>query len=614
MTRPAGIRSLGRLLMLLLLLGYGDAAVRAAVSPGIQETVSTDKITLNFQEADIRALINTVSQITGKNFIVDPRVKGKVTLISGDKLNVAQVYAVFLSVLQVHNFAAVKAEDGIVKIVPLGLVKQSPTPISFGTPRPHGDVQITQVYKLKHGSVQEMVPILRPLLPPTSHFAAYTASNTLVFTDTAANIKRILKIIRRIDQPQTKGNIYVVYLRYAKATDLVKLLGKILTSKQKAAGPRAKNRPFSVQAEETTNALVVQAPEDDFVFIRDLIDKLDIRRAQVFIEVLIAEVSTDKAQNLGVRWQFGDTNPATGETTGSTGFSDVTGGLTLGYLRSFVEDLSGATVPGLQVVLSALQTDSNTNILSTPNLLTLDNEAAEIVVGQEVPFITGQYTTTATSTTTTTGTGTGTGTGTTTTAAVNPFQTIQRKKVGLKLKITPQINADNSMRLEIEQELSSISPIVVKGAADLITNTRSIKATVMVDDGQIIVLGGLINDDLKDTIEWVPVLGKIPLLGALFRKKSKTAVKTNLMVFLRPQVIRTKTDLAGHTKQKYRHMQELEKKSHPDSKHLLYGTKNPVLPDIDPLPNHKKSTKEGPKEKNTQIERRDESTGEDEDF
>jgi len=611
-TRPAGIRSLGRLLMLLLLLGYGDAAVQAAVSPGIQETVSTDKITLNFQEADIRALINTVSQITGKNFIVDPRVKGKVTLISGDKLNVAQVYAVFLSVLQVHNFAAVKAEDGIVKIVPLSLVKQSPTPTSFVTPRPRGDVQITQVYKLKYGSVQEMVPILRPLLPPTSHFAAYAASNTLVFTDTAANIKRILKVIRRIDQPQTEGNLHVVYLRYAKATDLVKLLGKILASKQKAAGPRAKTRPFSVQAEETTNALVVHAPDDDFVFIRDLIDKLDIRRAQVFIEVLIAEVSTDKAQNLGVRWQFGDTNPVTGETTGSTGFSDVTGGLTLGYLRSFVEDLSGTTVPELQVVLSALQTDSNTNILSTPNLLTLDNEAAEIVVGQEVPFITGQYTTTATSTTTTTDTDTGTGTATT--AAVNPFQTIQRKEVGLKLKITPQINADNSMRLEIEQELSSISPVVVEGAADLITNTRSIKATVMVDDGQIIVLGGLMNDDLKDTIEWVPVLGKIPLLGALFRKKSKTAVKTNLMVFLRPKVIRTKTDLAGHTKQKYRQMQELEKKSHPDSKHLLYGTKNPVLPDIDPLPNQEKSTKEGPKEKNTRVERRDESTGEDEDF
>ncbi|HEC13864.1 MAG TPA: hypothetical protein ENI80_11590 [Acidiferrobacteraceae bacterium] len=546
-------------------------ANKAANSPG----GNADLITLNFQNADIRALIATVSQLTGKNFIIDPRVKGKVTLISGDKLNINQVYNVFLSVLSVHNFAAVDTGDGVTKIVPVSIVKQSPTPTSFTLPPPLGDTFITQVYQVKHGRVQDMVPVLRPLLPPTSHFAAYATSNTLVFTDTTANVRRVLKVLEQIDQPMKSSDIHVVYLKYAKAVDMVKILNGVLTAKQKANPKKTKAVTLNVQGDETTNALVIQAPEGDFTLIQEVIDKLDIRRAQVFIEVLIAEVTTDKAQDIGVRWEFGDDNIVNGQTTGNTGFSDVTGGLTLGYLKSFVTDLGGNLIPELQVVLSALRTDSNTNILSTPTLLTLDNETAEIVVGQEVPFVTGQFTTANTSTTTST-TGT-TGTAGTSTTSVNPFQTIQRKKVGLKLKIKPQINQDKSLSLEIEQELSSISTKNIEGASDLITNTRSIKATVMVDDSRIIVLGGLMTDELQDTVEWVPILGKIPVLGALFRKKSKKAVKTNLLVFLKPMIIRSQSDLDGYTAEKYKYMRDAERNSNPNSKYLLYGSRPPVL-------------------------------------
>mgnify|MGYP002278021318 CR=1 FL=1 len=549
-------------------------ANKAANSPG----GNADLITLNFQNADIRALIATVSQLTGKNFIIDPRVKGKVTLISGDKLNINQVYNVFLSVLSVHNFAAVDTGDGVTKIVPVSIVKQSPTPTSFTLPPPLGDTFITQVYQVKHGRVQDMVPVLRPLLPPTSHFAAYATSNTLVFTDTTANVRRVLKVLEQIDQPMKSSDIHVVYLKYAKAVDMVKILNGVLTAKQKANPKKTKAVTLNVQGDETTNALVIQAPEGDFTLIQEVIDKLDIRRAQVFIEVLIAEVTTDKAQDIGVRWEFGDDNIVNGQTTGNTGFSDVTGGLTLGYLKSFVTDLGGNLIPELQVVLSALRTDSNTNILSTPTLLTLDNETAEIVVGQEVPFVTGQFTTANTSTTTsTTGTTGTTGTAGTSTTSVNPFQTIQRKKVGLKLKIKPQINQDKSLSLEIEQELSSISTKNIEGASDLITNTRSIKATVMVDDSRIIVLGGLMTDELQDTVEWVPILGKIPVLGALFRKKSKKAVKTNLLVFLKPMIIRSQSDLDGYTAEKYKYMRDAERNSNPNSKYLLYGSRPPVL-------------------------------------
>jgi general secretion pathway protein D len=643
----------------LLLTPITGAQYTAPGKPSAAAPAQGDQITLNFQDVDIRALINTVSEVSGRNFIVDPRVKGKVTLVSGGPLDAEQIYNVFLSVLEVHNFSAVPS-GSVIKIIPSNIVKQQPTPTVYSDTAGTSDDQVTQVYQLKHASVQDLVPILRPLLPPTSHFAAHAPTNTLVFTDTRANVQRLLDIITRVDIPDRRtsihvvylkhaqassmapvleqltvgmarqgdpkapsrnltvqgddatnaliinapdaefqllqavidqldierpdvGDVHVVYLRYAKASELVELLNQISRRETAATDAQqgARAAEVVVQADDATNALVIHAKEDNFRTMKSVIDRLDVRREQVFVETIIAEVSATKASDLGVEWQFRDTNTPTGETTGSTNFSDITGGLTLGYLNNLVESVTGAIVPDLSVVLRALRTDANTNILSTPNLLTLDNETAEIVVAQEVPFVTGQFTTnvdTGTAVTTTPDTGDGAAV---TQNLINPFQTIERKDVGLTLQITPQINEGNTIRLEINQEISNVSQQPVEGATDVVTDKRMITATVQVDDGQIIVLGGLIRDDVVDSVEWVPILGKIPVLGALFRRKSKETRKINLMVFLRPKIIRSNTDIAGFTRDKYGYIQDLERSSQQDTKMMIQGGQPTVLPDID---------------------------------
>jgi len=614
-----------------------------------------DSITLNLQDVDIRALINMISQVTEKNFLVDSRVKGKVTLVSGQKLNAEQIYQVFLSVLEVHQLAAVDS-GGIIKIIPKNIVKQQPTPTSFTSNLKPGDQQLTQVYQLKHGAVQDLLPILKPLLPPTSHFAPHVSTNTLVFTDTAANIERILSIIAKLDQPARRSEIHVVYLKFAQASEMVQILTQLASGMRKTADPKQKRAPsdltvqaddnlnaliiqspvsefqllravidqldiarpdegnihvvylkhataadlvdilnnvvstrvsaakdakplassVSIQAEESTNALVIRAADDEFRTLRNVIDKLDLKRQQVFVETIIAAVQANKAADLGVEWQGLYSPDGGGEISGETSFSDIEGGLAVGFINQLVGNIFGNIVPDLQVVLRALRSDSNTNILSTPNLLTLENETAEIVVGQEVPFVTGQFST-DTGATTTTAPGDGSGTATT---SVNPFQTIERKNVGITLRITPQINEGDNIRLEIEQEVSNVNTTTVAGAADLITDTRSIKATVQVDDGKIIVLGGLIQDDFQDTVEWVPILGKIPLIGALFRRKNKKAVKTNLMIFLRPKIIREHRDISGFTQKRYEKLQKSEEASQPDTKRMIHGETVPVLPDV----------------------------------
>lgn len=596
-----------------------------------------DIVTLNFQGADINALISLVSQVTGRSFIVDPRVKGKVTLVSGAGLPADRLYEIFLSVLEVSNFAAVPSGD-VIKILPKNLVKQHPTRTDENPG--DSDEQITHIVTLEHASVNELLPILRPLLPPTDHIAPHAGSNTLILTGTAANISRTLSMIERMDKEQRGVEIRVIYLKYADATKLSQIIGQTLTSinteNARSGQPQVS---VSVQVDEGLNALVVQAPENEFPVIQALIDQLDIdrpevadthviylkfaqatelvtllsglqqpaqqdetgavarpevtiqadepmnalvikadikafedirsvvaqldiRRAQVFVETIIAEVSVSKEAEIGVDWS-GNKRTRDGEDVSfSTGFGDSSGGFQLGYIDRFFTNLSGAIVPNLNVVLSALRGDGNTNIISTPNLLTLNNESAEIVVGQEVPFVTGNFTSTASTTT-------NTNDGNNNTGVVNPFQTIERKDVGLTLRITPQINDGDTIRLEIEQEISSVSPTVVQGAADLITDTRSINATVQVDDQQVIVLGGLIRDDASDTHQWVPFLGKIPVLGALFRKKTKNSAKTNLMVFMRPKIIRTPEDLALLTEERYEFIRNEEAESQPDTRRLL---------------------------------------------
>ncbi|MEA1890216.1 MAG: secretin N-terminal domain-containing protein [Pseudomonadota bacterium] len=528
-------------------------------------------LSLNFQDADIRAVINTVSQITGKNFIIDPRVKGKVTLVSGRNLDPDTIYKVFLSVLDVHNIVAIDS-NGLTKLIPKAVAKQSPTPTSFGKPELLGDEQITEIYKLKHGSVRDIVPILKPLLPPTSHFAAHGPSNTIILTDTASNIQRILAIIEKLDLEESVGDTRVIYLRHAQAKNVAALLTDLISSYQKSGDSKLKAK-VSIQPHEATNALVIHAEEQEMQVIRKIIAQVDIRRAQVFVEAIIAEVSEDRLGQLGISWDGTNVN-SNGQFSGATEYDIGSGGLRLGFLSGFLTNLTGVRVPEFQLVLHALRSDNESNVLSTPNLLTLDNEEAEIRVAQEVPFITGQFTTNVTTAQPAPPAGQPG-------AIVNPFQTIERKDVGLILKIKPQINEGSTVRLEISEELSNISPTRIAGASDLITNKRIVKSTVVVDDGQTIVLGGLILDDLSNTVDGVLGLSNVPFIGGLFRTKQKKLRKINLMLFIKPTIVRSKSDLVGFTERKYGAMRELQIDANSRSEYLIRDLKPTVMPPLD---------------------------------
>jgi len=594
-------------------------------------------ITLNFADADISTVIEAVSKFTGQNFIVDPRVKGKVTIISQRPMNADQVYQVFLSVLKVHGFAAIPGPD-VVKIVPDVNAKQDAIDTLSGARSDTGDELITQIIEVRHVDANQLVPILRPLVPQRGHLAAVPSSNVIIIADTAANIARLTEIIHRIDtvsgdeielvplqhasateivrilnqldrsNPKTPGgqpkmvaddrtnsillsgdrttrlrlkaliahldtpleiggNTHVVYLRNAVAKDLVPVLTGI--SKNVAQGKKAPATSTSdvvIQADEGTNSLVISAPPEVFRSLKVVISQLDVRRAQVMVEGIIAEVSTDKSRELGVQWAVDGRDG--GNAIGLINFSLGTPIASLANLASPPNPV-GLTVGAgnftgtnkIAALLSALAGDSHTNILSTPTLVTLDNEEAQIVVGQNVPFVTGSYA--------------NTGGGTT---PANPFTTIQRQDVGLTLKIKPQINEGDAIKLDVTQEVSSIAPSAA--ASDIITNKRSIKTSVLVDDGQVVVLGGLIKDDLLQTEQKVPGLGDIPLLGWLFRYEKTQKIKTNLMVFLHPIILKDKRSMQGLTSEKYNYIraQQLEMKE--KGLRLMDDKEEPVLPEM----------------------------------
>lgn len=595
------------------------------------------QITLNLENVDIRVLINTVAEVSGKNFIVDPRVKGKVSVISGGTLNPDQLYDVFLSILEVHNYATVDSGN-VIKVLPSNVIKQRPTPLLFSPSSETNDAQVTQIIQLKHASVQDLVPIIRPLIPPNSHFAPHVPSNSVVLTDTLANIQRILQIIRKIDVPNTRSNISVVNLNFAKASELAATLTQLITS---TADPKeaGSNGKVSIQAFDAINSLVISAPDEQFDKIQALIDELDIerevegnvnviplkhakaedlasilkdltsntakgavseftvqadeasnslivkasgtqlktvqsvvekldkRRAQVFVETIIAEVSLDQSASLGINWSVGggiNGTPGTPATDSSSAVAAVAGrgnlidrdrpylpAATVGSNQAFALGSAGYNYSildlgryQLDIILNAIASDSNSNILSTPTILTLDNEEAEIVVGQEVPFVTGSFNN-GFNNNSTNGNTNGNAVG-------NGFQTIERRDVGISLKIKPQINDGDTIQLEVLQETSSISNIAIEGVpGGVVTNRRSIEAVVQVDDGQIVALGGLISDDIQDTVSKIPFLGDLPIIGNLFRTKSKRAIKRNLMVFLKPHIIRSPSELAQFSKSKY---------------------------------------------------------------
>ena len=560
-------------------------------------------LTLNLNNADIRVLINTVSEMTGKNFIVDPRVKGKVTVISSSPSNRDHIYEIFLSVLKVHGFAVVPSGD-IDKIVPNTIAKQDNIRTVTDTQTHRTDETVTRVVAVKHVMASQLVPILRPLMPQQAHLGVHADSNTLIISDSIANMERVISIIRRIDrlgsneieiialehanaadlvqvltslrntakkgqappgqQPilvadprtnsillggnpdlrlelraliahldtpiATEGHTEVVYLRYAQAKDLVTVLQGIGTKqleaeKEAKAAPQAKSQ-FDIQADEATNALVITAPPAIMRSLKRVINQLDIRRAQVYIEAVIAELTDEKTVQLGIEWQT--------STPSTNGFFAGTDHTVDGDLSINSFNLGYISGGSLRALVQAYVGDTDTNFLSTPFLLTLDNEKASIHVGQNVPF----------QTTTSSGD-----------SSSNPFTTFERHDVGLKLTVTPQINEGDTIKLEIEQEVSEVGPSVEGG---LTTTKRTLETTILVDDKQTIVLGGLIKDNLTESISKVPLLGDIPVLGLLFRNTSNELKKTNLMVFLRPEIIRSQHTSLHLTNSKYNYIKGLQ--------------------------------------------------------
>ncbi|WP_230412111.1 type II secretion system secretin GspD [Undibacterium hunanense] len=610
---------------------------------------------LNFVGADIESVIKAIGHYTGTTFIIDPRVKGQINLVSETPLTKDQAFKLLTSTLRLQGYAVVTA-DGYSKVVPESDAKLQPGPTQTMHAEKNesakGDQVATQIYKLNYESAANVVTILRPLISPNNTINGNPGNNTVVITDYADNLKRLNKIIaaldvpasvdmdiipiknaiasdvaalinkimdsgtgadptravlmsdprsnslllrassvaranqikslvEKLDQPSsTPGNVHVVYLKNAEAEKLAQTLRSIVTGDTSSSrssssvsnfgsSANGTNSPLAssntsgiggasttpslptsststsstggggaagyIQADTATNTLIITASEPVYRNLRSVIDQLDARRAQVYVEALIVEITADKANELGVQW-MGLSGDSTSNYRVGGGTSFSTAGNNLLTLAAGNATTTGSVLPGkglslgifkqingqlgLGALAHVLQTDGNANVLSIPNLVTLDNEEANIIVGKNVPLITGQFTT-----------------ATSGTAGANPFQTIERKNVGLKLRVKPQISEGGTVKLAIYQEVSSIDDTT--NVSGIITKERSISTNVLVDDGQIIALGGLIEDSTTDGVEKVTGLGDIPILGNLFKYQSTKRGKTNLMVFLRPTVIRS---------------------------------------------------------------------------
>jgi general secretion pathway protein D len=648
-------------------------ALLLAIGTVPQAAWAQGSITPNYKDADLSQIIEAVSAVTGKNFIVDPRVKAQVTMLSSTPMSPAAFYEAFLSILQVHGFVAVPSGDTI-KIIPDANARQIPANDLPGRVSATSDEIVTQVVAVKNVSAAQLVPILRPLIPQYGHLAAYPASNMLIISDRASNVNRVMRIIQRIDQqgdesvdvvqlqhasaaevvriinslyaggaagaegagmPQVKviadertnsvlvsgeasqrlrlktlvahldtplqsgGDTQVRYLKYADAEKLAQKLREQIQGIAAAAMPAGAaggaaaaptlsssggDKSVTIWAEPQTNALVVTAPPKVMRSVMAIVDRLDIRRAQVLVEAILVEMSADKAMDLGVNWLIADTD-SNGKSLPAGGFVQPVDGTGIGQIIQGVLDPeaiaglpSGLTMGLGQIVnggtswaavIRAVGGMGNTNIIATPSIVTLDNEEAEIKIAQEVPFVTGQYTSQGIP-----------GTG----GQVNPFQTIQREEVGNILKITPQINEGSSVLLKISQEASSIAASSQQVSTnDLITNKRTITTNVMVEDGGIIVLGGLISDEVRESKSQVPFLGSIPILGELFKTRSVDKVKTNLMVFIRPRILRDGIDAAIESNAKYNYIRKQQAERNNGRVPLMPNERQPTLPPLEQL-------------------------------
>jgi general secretion pathway protein D len=616
-----------------------------------------------------------MATLTGRNVVVDPRVKGTITLTTDKPVSPAQAYSQFLAMLRLQGYTVVDAA-GLDKIVPEADAKLQGGAV-FDSPQVTGSQIATQIFRLNFENANNLLPILRPLISPNNTINVNPGNNSLVITDYGDNLRRIGQIIAamdvsnatdvevialkhaiavdlaplvlrliesgggvsgvpggqadgsfkttlvaeprsntlilraanparlalakslidKLDQPGTQsasGNIYVVYLKNAEASKLAATLraaisGDARSAMASAAGAMAtpagaaggmstaaaqSSTGGQIQADAATNSLIITAPEPQYRQLRAVIDKLDARRAQVYVESLIAEVNADKAAEFGIQWQGalgqnGDANVGilgTNFKIGGTNIIDlatkaVTGGSTLATGGNFAVAHQTNGVYILGFLARYLQANGDGNILSTPNLLTLDNEEAKIVIGQNVPFVTGQYTNSGT-----------------TGGTVNPFQTIERKDVGLTLRVKPQISENGTVKLTIFQEVSSVQASSVNSTTGLITNKRSIESNVLVGDGSIVVLGGLLQDEYAGNQEKVPGLGDIPLFGNLFKAEARSRKKTNLMVFLRPVVVRDAAASDALSLDRYELMRATQQRAQPQNSSVVPINEAPVLP------------------------------------
>lgn len=666
---------------------YTAAALLAAAPlPGLAQRTS-EPVTLNFVNAEIEAVARTMAAITGRNIVVDPRVKGTITLSTERPVPPAAAFNQFLATLRLSGFTVVESA-GLLKVVPEADAKLQGGTVSVGPGAATGAQIVTQIFRLNHENAGNLVPILRPLISPNNTINVNPGNNSLVITDYAENLQRIARIIaaldianatdvevvnlrhalasdlapivqrlldsgaaavgvpgqaqgdasfrttviaeprsnslivraanaarlglvkalvERLDRPSSEnptGNIHVVYLKNADATRLATVLRAALASStgtgaaagggaspapviNTTAGASAATAPVQaaaqpstggqIQADPATNSLIITAPEPQYRQLRAVIDRLDSRRAQVFVESLIAEVNADKAAEFGIQWQSpigrnGDSNVGflgTNFSIGGTNIIDLAlnaaKGTTLpspGINIGAAHRVNGVYVLGF--LARFLEANGDGNILSTPNLLTLDNEEAKIVIGQNVPFVTGQYT------------NANAGTG----GSVNPFQTIERKDVGLTLRVRPQISENGTVKLQIFQEVSSVQASSLNSSTGLITNKRSIESNVLVQDGGIVVLGGLLQDEYAGNQEKVPGLGDVPLLGNLFKTETRSRRKTNLMVFLRPVVVRDAQQSDELSLDRYDLMRLKQESAQPRPSVAVPVNEAPVLPPL----------------------------------
>jgi general secretion pathway protein D len=683
--RPARSGALTALaLALCLMSGNGISQT----TPSRTQPRPSEPVTLNFVAAEIEAVARTMATITGRNVVVDPRVKGTVNLVTERPVTPTAALNQFAAVLRLQGFSLVDT-GGLYKIVPEADAKLQGNVVSAGSVSalPASNTVVTQIFRLNHESANNLVPVLRPLIGPNNTINVNPGNNSLVITDYADNLQRIGRIIAsldvagatdieiiplqhavaidlaalvarlidpaaagggaqadqsyrttlvaeprsnslilraanparlalvrslvaRLDQPSSEnisGNIHVVYLKNADATAMAATLRAALAGESTASGsagsasgittaasgasrltsaaagaagstpgtsPVTANAGPStggqIQADPATNSLIITAPEPQYRQLRAVIDQLDSRRAQVFVESLIAEVNAEKAAEFGIQWQ-GALGNSGDRVIGLLGTNFGTAGSNILELAQG----NATPAPGLNLGLARrtngvyvlgflarfLQQNGEGNILSTPNLLTLDNEEAKIVIGQNVPFVTGQFTNTGSNE-----------------GSVNPFQTIERKDVGITLRVKPQISENGTIKMTIYQEVSSVQASSINSSTGLITNKRTIESTVLVDDGAIVVLGGLLQDEYAGNQDKVPGLGDVPIFGNLFRSETRSRRKTNLMVFLRPVVMRDARDTSNFALDRYELMRAVQKEAQPVRSGTLGVNEAPVMP------------------------------------